>query len=63
MSSEIVLIENFINGNFIKIEKTFESYNPSTGNVNALIPDSDGKHVQEAVLAAKDAFQMYVLSL
>lgn len=58
-SSSLIVIENFINGEFLHSEpgSQFESHNPATGEVNALIPDAGPDVVHEAVVAAKQAFQ------
>ena len=58
MSTNIVKIKNFINGKFVETKWTLNSYNPSTGNLNATIPDSNDEHVRAAVDAAKSAFKM-----
>jgi acyl-CoA reductase-like NAD-dependent aldehyde dehydrogenase len=53
-----VIVQNFIGGNFIPIEKsnTIPSFNPATGTVWALIPDSTADDVDDAVKAASQAF-------
>lgn len=49
-------VQNFIGGKLVKCDKFLESFNPSTGQVWAKIPDSGDTEVNEAVKAAKDAF-------
>ncbi|RWS02476.1 aldehyde dehydrogenase family 8 member A1-like protein [Dinothrombium tinctorium] len=53
---KVVEIKNYINGRFVPSEKHFESLNPATTEVCALIPDSDENEIDEAVDAAKKAF-------
>ena len=51
-------IQNYINGEFrAPLSETYiDNYNPATGQVYSLIPDSDAADVELAVLAAKKAF-------
>lgn len=51
-------IMNYINGELIEPvgKKYLDNYNPATGKVYSLIPDSDEKDVQLAVNAAQAAF-------
>ena len=51
-------IRNYINGEFIEpIGKTYiDNYNPATGKVYSLIPDSDQRDVESATEAALTAF-------
>ena len=51
-------IQNYINGELIEPvgKKYLDNYNPSTGKIYSLIPDSDEKDVQLAVDAALNAF-------
>jgi len=51
-------IQNFINGEFhAPISNQYiDNYDPSTGEVYSLIPDSDERDVEQAVRAASDAF-------
>lgn len=51
-------IQNYINGELIEPvgKKYLDNYNPATGKVYSLIPDSDEKDVQLAVDAAQAAF-------
>ena len=56
MTSEMQILQNYVDGKFLSCEKTFPSFNPSTGEINAFIPDSGKLIVEEAVQAAKRAF-------
>ncbi|MDQ3192819.1 MAG: aldehyde dehydrogenase family protein, partial [Bacteroidota bacterium] len=51
-------IENYINGQLTSpVSNTFiDNYNPATGKIYSLIPDSNKEDVQNAVNAAKEAF-------
>src|SRR5688500_16664183 len=51
-------ISNFINGKLVEpvSGEYFDNYNPSTGEVYSLIPDSDHRDVENAVQAAAAAF-------
>jgi aminomuconate-semialdehyde/2-hydroxymuconate-6-semialdehyde dehydrogenase len=51
-------ILNYINGEFKKPNsgEFLDNYEPATGQVYSLIPDSDGSDVEQAVAAAKAAF-------
>ncbi|MDQ3713544.1 MAG: aldehyde dehydrogenase [Acidobacteriota bacterium] len=51
-------IENYINGELVKpiSENYLDNFNPATGEVYSLIPDSDEKDVESAVEAARKAF-------
>lgn len=52
-------ITNYINGEPVAPsgEKYLDNFNPAEGKVYSLVPDSDASDVQQAVEAAKDAFQ------
>ncbi len=52
---------NYINGEFVApvSGRYFENYNPSTGKVDSMIPDSDIKDVARAVSSAKEAFNTW----
>ncbi len=54
-------IQNYINGELVNpISGQFiDNYNPATGEVYSLIPDSDERDVQAAVEAARDAFPQW----
>lgn len=54
-------IENYINGQLVKPESDsyLDNYNPSTGEVYSLIPDSDKRDIEKAVTAAKNAFPIW----
>ena len=51
-------LSNYINGELIapKAQQYLDNYEPATGEVYSMIPDSDGQDVQLAVDAAKAAF-------
>ena len=51
-------IENYINGELVKPASGdyLDNFNPATGEVYSLIPDSDERDVERAVEAAKEAF-------
>lgn len=51
-------IKNYINGELIEplAGKYMDNFNPSTGKVYSLIPDSDASDVELATKAAKEAF-------
>ena len=51
-------IRNYINGKLVapQSEAYIDNYNPATGKVYSLIPDSDERDVEEAVKAAQAAF-------
>lgn len=57
-SSTLVLLKNYINGELLDpIGKGYiDNYNPATGKVYSLIPDSDERDVELAVEAAHNAF-------
>jgi aminomuconate-semialdehyde/2-hydroxymuconate-6-semialdehyde dehydrogenase len=54
-------IENYINGELIKPASGnyLDNFNPATGEVYSLIPDSDERDVQRAVEAAQKAFPIW----
>lgn len=54
-------LHNYINGTLVapKSNSYIDNYNPSTGKVYSLIPDSDERDVEQAVEAAKTAFPMW----
>ena len=51
-------IKNYINGELIEPtgKQYIDNYNPATGKVYSLIPDSDEKDVELAVEAAQKTF-------
>ncbi len=51
----MITVQNFVNGNFVKVEETIEDVNPATGEVIANIPRSKANDVEEAVHAAETA--------
>ena len=56
----MIIIENFINGKFVSHDHHIDSYNPSTGDVWAKVPDSGPKEIELAVEAAESALNGYV---
>ncbi|XP_064597129.1 2-aminomuconic semialdehyde dehydrogenase-like [Liolophura sinensis] len=56
LSMTEVVVENFIGGEFVKCDRLLDSFDPSTGEVWAKIPDSGSGEVDDAIRAAKDAF-------
>ena len=54
-------LQNFIDGKYIspKNESYFDNYEPATGKVYSLIPDSDSEDVELAVKAAEKAFPIW----
>ncbi len=56
-------IENYINGELLPPTNGsyLDNYDPSTGEVYSLIPDSDEKDIEKAVKAAEDAFPTWSL--
>lgn len=54
-------LQNFIDGNYCPPihGKYIDNYEPATGNVYSLIPDSDGDDVEIAVQAAEKAFPIW----
>jgi aminomuconate-semialdehyde/2-hydroxymuconate-6-semialdehyde dehydrogenase len=57
-------LQNYINGKLIEpVSKSYiDNYNPSTGKVYSLIPDSDEKDVELAHQAAKNAFASWSIT-
>ena len=54
-------LQNFINGNYCptKSGKYIDNYDPSTGLIYSLIPDSNAEDVEDAVKAAEGAFPIW----
>src|SRR5205085_5624388 len=54
-------LENYIGGELIApaSNEYLDNYNPATGEVYSLIPDSDERDVERAVEAAKKAFPVW----
>ena len=54
-------IKNYINGELVEPSsgKYIDNYNPASGKVYSLIPDSNENDINTAVLAAKNAFQIW----
>ena len=55
----LLLAENYIGGQFEVTASLLDSYEPSTGQVWAQIPDSDAADVDKAVKAALKAFESW----
>jgi len=51
----MITVQNYVNGKFISVEETIEDVNPATGEVIANIPRTKSSDVEEAVLAADKA--------
>jgi len=51
-------LSNYINGELVNAhsQQFMDNYNPATGKIYSLIPDSDEKDVEDAYQAAKNAF-------
>ena len=54
-------IKNYINGELVEPSsvKYIDNYNPASGKVYSLVPDSNENDINTAVLAAKNAFQSW----
>ena len=57
----MIKLQNFINGNYIApiSDAYIDNYEPATGQVYSLIPDSDDRDVELAVEAAEKAFPIW----
>ena len=57
----MIKLQNFINGNYIApiSDVYIDNYEPATGQVYSLIPDSDERDVELAVEAAEKAFPIW----
>lgn len=57
-------LQNYINGQLVEpfSRKYLDNYNPATGKVYSLIPDSDEKDVEAAYEAAKAAFPSWSIT-
>ena len=57
----MIKIENYIAGNLVAPESNeyLDNFNPATGEVYSLIPDSDERDVTNAVEAARKAFPVW----
>ena len=51
----MITVQNFVDGNFVRVEETIEDVNPATGQIIANIPRSKKNDVEEAVHAAETA--------
>lgn len=60
----MIQLHNYINGELLEptAKKYIDNYNPATGSVYSLIPDSDESDVLLAVKAAKDAFPAWSIT-
>ena len=56
-SGELIQVKNFVNNEFVEAKDFLDSFDPSTGDVIARIPDSSPDDVNVAVAAAKEAFK------
>merc|ERR1712156_311756 len=56
-NSELVIVQNFIDGQFEGSDSYLDSFEPGNGRIWAKIPDSDEAVVDKAVKAAKKAFK------
>nr|XP_053628544.1 2-aminomuconic semialdehyde dehydrogenase-like [Cherax quadricarinatus] len=56
MMEEVLVLNNFIAGTMLPCKRLLDSYDPSTGQVWAKVPDSGQLEVEAAVAAAKRAF-------
>ncbi|XP_015772461.1 PREDICTED: aldehyde dehydrogenase family 8 member A1-like [Acropora digitifera] len=59
MAHDMLVLDNFINGEFVPCGAHIDSYDPSTGNVYCKVPDSEKEEVDLAVKAAKEAFESW----
>jgi aminomuconate-semialdehyde/2-hydroxymuconate-6-semialdehyde dehydrogenase len=61
MDNEIFKLENYIGGELLAPAsgEYLDNFNPATGEVYSLIPDSDERDVEKAVEAAKKAFPVW----
>ena len=58
MQSDLIKIQNFIDGQFVAPigGKYLDNIEPATGKPYSLVPDSDSRDVEAAVAAAEKAF-------
>jgi len=54
--SDLVIIENFIGGEYYRPSSYIDSYEPATGTVWARVPNSGPDDVNKAVVVARNAF-------
>lgn len=59
MAHDMLVLDNFINGEFVPCGAHIDSYDPSTGSVYCKVPDSGKEEVDLAVKAAKEAFESW----
>jgi len=57
--SNLPRAQNYIYGQFEDTDTYIDSYEAATGNVWALIPNSNGDVIDRAVLSAKNAFPLW----
>ena len=50
-------VSNYIGGKYLTADSYIDSYDPSRGEVWAKIPDSTDEDIEQAVDAAKQAFE------
>ena len=55
---------NYINGELVELVSGnyLDNYNPATGQVYSLIPDSEASDINNAVIAAKEAFKTWSIT-
>ena len=53
--TDLLVLQNFINGEFTSTPATVDSFDPSTGQVHAKVPESGQHDVDLAVEAAEKA--------
>ncbi|EDO46344.1 predicted protein [Nematostella vectensis] len=58
----MIVLQNFINGEFLSCDRYIDSYDPSRGEVYCKVPDSGKEHVDLAVAAANAAFKSWSVS-
>ena len=51
----MIIIQNYVNGSFVRTKETLDNISPSTGEIIAAIPRSKSEDVEEAILAADQA--------
>eukprot|EP00048_Salpingoeca_helianthica_P024353 m.31746 g.31746 ORF g.31746 m.31746 type:complete len:487 (-) comp9340_c0_seq2:163-1623(-) len=56
MADEVLVLKNYIDGQFVGVPSYIDSFNPSTGKVHLKVPDSQAEDVDRAVAAASAAF-------
>ena len=51
----MIIIQNYVNGSFVRTKETLDNISPATGEIIAAIPRSKSEDVEEAILAADQA--------